>query len=249
MIERHPRAALLLLAAALAAAAPARGGDLEVSPILVELSGAGRTAILQVRNGGLSPMRYQVRAFAWEQKPDGAMELTPTRELVPFPPLLELAPGERRNVRVGTQATAASVERAWRLFVEELPRAETPEGATRVAVLTRVGIPVFLAPAKRVAKAELALLEPAPGRVRAALRNPGSVRLRPAAVTFALVAKDGARLLERPLDAWYVLAGGERIYEVEVPPDVCARAAEAVVTAGLDGGVLEARAADPCRAP
>jgi fimbrial chaperone protein len=135
------------------------------------------------------------------------------------------------------------------VFVEELPRADAAEGASRISVLTRVGIPVFLAPSRRVSKAELAFLPPEAGRIRASLRNGGTVRLRPSTVTLAVLSADGARLLERALDGWYVLAGGERVYEVEVPPELCARAAEAVITAALDGGTVEARAAGACRGP
>ncbi|HSD21072.1 MAG TPA: fimbria/pilus periplasmic chaperone, partial [Anaeromyxobacter sp.] len=211
----RPAARALLVAAALAPAA-ARGGDLDISPVNVELSANARTALMSLRNGGAAPARYQLRAYAWAQKPDGAMDLSPTRELVVFPPLLELAPGEARNVRLGTDAAPGAAERTWRVFIEELPRAATAEDAARVKVLTRIGVPVFLAPAAPVARGELVFLARDGARVRLALRNTGTVRLRPAAVSVALLAADGARVFEKALDPWYVLAGGERVYEVEV---------------------------------
>lgn len=247
MIRRAARAIRALLAAAALAPAAARAGALDVSPVSVELTGKARTALMTLRNGDGAPVRYQLRAHTWAQKPDGAMDLTPTRELVVFPPLLELAPGEERNVRIGTDAAPAATERTWRLFIEELPRAETAEDATRVKVLTRVGVPVFLAPTKAVERGELAFLSRDGTRVRLALRNTGTVRLRPRSVRLALVAADGTSVLERSLDVWYVLAGGERVYEVDVPAEACARAATVVATAALERGVLEARAAGACR--
>jgi fimbrial chaperone protein len=249
MNMRRPACAALLLAAALVAPGATRAGDLELSPILVELSARSRTALVTLRNGGSAPMRYQVRAFSWDQKADGGMELTPTRELVLFPPLLELAPGESRNLRVGTQSEPGAAERTWRIFVEELPRADDADAANRVQVLTRVGVPVFLAPTRRLSKVELVFLPPEPGRVRLALRNGGSVRVRPSAVKLALVAADGSPVLEKTLDAWYVLAGGQRIYEVELPEGACAGAATAVASATLESGAIEARAAGACRGP
>jgi fimbrial chaperone protein len=248
MNERRLRA--LLLAAALSAPAAARAGELEIAPIHVELSGAARSATVVLRNGGDAPARYELRALDWAQKPDGGMELSPTRELVVFPPLLELAPGASRTIRLGTEVRPSATERAWRLLIEELPRGDDAAGASRVAVLTRVGVPVFLVPAKAAAKAELAFLPADGNRIRVRLQNRGSTRLRPRAAALKVVGPDGSPLLERALDAWYVLAGGERIYEVETPAEVCALAAEAVVTAALETGVLEARAAPvPCRAP
>jgi len=243
--------ALAVLASALALALaprPARAGDVEVSPILIELSGRSRTALVSIRNAGGAPMRYQARAYAWAQGTDGVMDLAPARDLVVFPPLLELQAGEARNLRVGSDAAPGAAERAWRLVVEELPRADVAPG-TQVQVLTRVGVPVFLAPARPAAKGELALLARDGARIRFTLRNTGTVRLRPSAVTLALRAEGGATVHEQRLEPWYVLAGGERIYEVAVPAAACAKAAEVVLTAALEAGAIEARAPGACRAP
>lgn len=241
------RVALAL--AAFLAPAIAGAANLELAPTAVELSDQTRTALVTLRNAGSTPMRYQIRAYAWAQKPDGEMQLTPTRDLVLFPPLVELAPGETRNVRVGTRAAAGDSERTWRIFIEELPRADDAAPAARVQVLTRIGVPVFLAPPKRVERGEIAFLPGSPGRVRFALRNTGTVRLRPSGVALALVGADGKRLEEKSLEAWYVLAGGERIYEADVPADACGHAAAAVATASLEVGAIEQRLAGPCRAP
>ncbi|WP_242343675.1 fimbrial biogenesis chaperone [Anaeromyxobacter terrae] len=243
------RAARALLVLAALAPTAARAGDLDVSPVNVELSGGARTALMSLRNGGGAPARYQIRAYRWAQKPDGAMDLSPTRELAVFPPLLELAAGEARSLRIGTDVAPAAAERTWRIFIEELPRAESAEDAAHVRVLTRIGVPVFLAPTARVERGELAFLGRDGSRVRFALRNPGTVRLRPRSVSLALVAADGARLFERSLEAWYVLAGGERVYEVEVPAEACARAATVVASAALERGAIEARAPGACRDP
>ncbi len=241
------------LAAALAlagAALQASAADLEVSPVVVELGAGRRTAILTVRNAGADPARFQARAFTWSNGTDGAMKLAPTRELAVFPPLLELAPGESRNLRLGTEAPALAVERAWRITVEELPREDAPRAGNRVQVLTRVGLPVFLAPAAEpVARGEVGFLERAGGKVRFALRNTGTVRLRPSAVALALVSGKGEALFEAQLQPWYVLPREQRIYEVEPPPGACERAAEMVVTVQLESGTLTGRAPGACRGP
>ncbi len=236
--------------AALAAARPAPAAEIEVSPVVVELGPRQRTALLTVRNAGAEPARFQAKAFTWTNGADGAMKLAPTREVAVFPPLLELAPGEVRNLRVGTDAPVAAAERAWRLTVEELPREDAPGSGVRVRVLTRVGLPVFLAPASPpIARGEVVFVERANGRIRFTVRNTGTVRLRPSAVRLALVSGQGETVFERALEPWYLLAREERIYEVEPPPGACERAAEMVATVQLETGPITGRAPRACRGP
>jgi hypothetical protein len=61
-----------------------------------------------------------------------------------------------------------------------------------------------------------------------------NVHVRPAGVRLALRDAAGATLDGRALDAWYVLAAGERAYAVELPAEACGRAAwvEVEVEAG-----------------
>ncbi len=233
---------------ALAAAGAASAGELEIAPVLVELGPTARTALVTVRNAGAATARYQVKGFEWGQSPDGQMALSPAGELVLFPPLVELQPGESRNVRVGTSAAPGQRERSWRVFVEEMPRAEEA-GASRVQVLTRVGIPVFLEPQARASRGEVAFLARDGRNVRFAVRNLGTVRLRPQEVRLVLKAPDGKVAFEKVLDAWYVLAGGERVYDVEVPPEACARGEEIAAVAILEAGTLEARTTGSCGGP
>jgi fimbrial chaperone protein len=224
--------------------------DLEVSPVVVEFAAGRRTAILTLRNGGAAPARFQAKALTWSNGTDGAMRLAPTREVAVFPPLLELAPGESRNVRVGTDVPATPVERAWRLTVEELPREDAPPDGMRVRVLTRVGLPVFLAPEGRpVSRGEVVFLERANGKIRFTIRNTGTVRLRPTAVALALVTARGEVVFEKQLEPWYVLAHEDRIYEIQPPPGACERAAEMIVTVQLERGALTGRAPGACRGP
>lgn len=240
----------LLLASALVLAPPvARAADLEISPVLVDLSAQRRTALLTLRNAGSGAARFQAKAFAWSQKADGAMQLEPTRAVVLFPPLLELEPGESRTLRVGTDVPPDEVERSWRVLVEELPFREQAPSGVGVRVLTRVGLPVFLAPRREPRRTgEIAFLDRNGKRVLFALRNSGTVRMQPTAIALALVSARGEKVFEKQLEAWYVLAREERVYDVEVPRDACAKAAEVVVTATLGSGDLVGRAAGACRA-
>jgi fimbrial chaperone protein len=239
------RASCAVFAAALCAAAvvfpaSARAGEIEVSPVLVELDAARRSAIVSIRNTAQAPARYQVRAYAWGQDDQGTMQLGDTKDVVFFPPLVELASGEERKLRIGVSAAPAAAEKTYRVFVEELPPPESPDAPGQVRVLTRIGVPIFFAPTKTVTKGEAAFLSAGAGRAELRIRNPGTVRLRPSAVTLHGVAADGTRTFETALHPWYVLAGGERQYQAEIPKDACARTRELRVTVALDPAPLEA---------
>jgi fimbrial chaperone protein len=206
--------------------APARGGELEVSPILVELEAGRRTSLLSVRNGSQGRMRYQIRAFSWAQDLDGKMQLDPTSDVVVFPPLLELAPGEARKIRIGTSAVPGPQERSYRVFIEEMPFAETPGAGPQVRVLTRVGIPLFVSPQRVDSRGEVAILSVGGGRMSFTVRNTGTVRLRPTAIEVSGIGPDGENTFTTPVDPWYVLARGERHYEAELPKESCGRTRE-----------------------
>lgn len=235
----------LVPALALLAPAPARGADVQVSPVVVELDARARSGILTVKNASQEKVRYQVSAFSWRQDAAGKMELLPTQELVVFPLLLEIAPGESRNVRVGLATAPGQAEKTYRVFVEQLPPAESPEQTGQVRILMRVGVPVFVAPATRVTKRDVAFTAVAAGRASVLVRNTGTVRIRPTNVRVVGLDAQGEPAFTVPLVAWYVLAGDERAYEAQLPADACprARTLRAIVTD--ESGDLEATIALP----
>jgi fimbrial chaperone protein len=248
---RLPAHAALLLALVALVGAPtaARAAELSVSPILVELSARTPTALLTLRNEGARPVRLQVQTHAWSQDATGEMALPATQELVAYPPILELAPGASRNVRIGTTARTDAAERSFRLIVEELPAAQTDAAGAAVHVLTRLSIPVFVAPVAPQAKAELSATREG-RRVRFTLRNTGTVRVRPSSIRAALRGDDDRALETREEQAWYVLAGGVRDYEIEVPATTCPATRRVELTVLLEHETLTASAPvppDACR--
>jgi fimbrial chaperone protein len=215
---------LLLGLNALLGPAPARAADFTVNPIRIVLTGPAQSAILTVQNTSTEALRFQLNAFAWAQDAAGGMVLTPTTEIIFFPRLLALAPGEQRIVRVGTSATAGAIERTYRIFVEELPppsQAGTPPGQVRV--LARMGIPIFVAP--RAGRAELKLTPPTqqPGRLRFELRNTGSKHAIPQSIRVRGQGPMGETVWEGEQPGWYILAGEQRVYEHPLTREECVK--------------------------
>jgi fimbrial chaperone protein len=241
-----PRPLVAAVVAALAwALAPgrARAADLQINPVLVTLAPGEKSALVALRNGGAETARFEVKLYAWEQTAAGEMKLAPTGDLVAFPALLTIPPGETRNLRVGATAGFGPVERAYRLFVEELPPPPRPQGSPGVQVLSRIGIPVFLAPPRAEERVAVEGLRAQGGQVRFSLANRGNVHVRPSAVKVVGRDEAGAAVLERSLDAWYVLPGGERAYAVELPAEDCRRLRALAVEVLLPHGPLRAEAA------
>lgn len=217
-------ALLLLLAATTVAPRAARAADFTVNPIQIFLSAQTQSAILTIQNTSTEPLRFQLNAFAWAQDTAGQMQLTPTTEVIFFPRLLTLAPNEQRIVRVGASGPPGPVERTYRIFVEELPpstQQSAPPGQVRV--LARMGIPIFVD--ARAGRAELRLGPAAlqSGRATFELRNAGTKHVVPLDIRLQGLDAAGATVWERSQDAWYILAGDRRIYEVPVEREDCAR--------------------------
>lgn len=213
----------------LAAVAPASAATFTVNPTQIFLSGRTTTALLTLKNDSDESLRFQLTAFAWQQTPSGELELTPTRDVVFFPALLTLGPKEERRIRVGTSVTASTQERTYRIFVEELPPADGSTPGSAVRVLTKMGIPIFIRPATETASANLRDLNVRNGALHFTVANNGTVHFVPQKVVVRGVASNGERVFERDVQAWYILAGGRREFDVEVPSGNCARIATLLV--------------------
>lgn len=205
---------------------PAAAASFTVTPIQLFLGPGATSALLTVENKSAETVRFQVSANAWNQGSRGEIELAPTEDVVFFPTLLAIEPGKQRKIRVGVSKPAEGVERTYRIFVEELPSAEKSAVAgnrSEVKVLTRMGIPIFVRPARisRGGSVESPLLQG--GELKFRVRNTGNVAFTLLSVRISGTAEGGATSLEKQAEGWYVLAGGVREYEIPLPPADCAR--------------------------
>ncbi|MFO0749337.1 MAG: fimbria/pilus periplasmic chaperone [Myxococcota bacterium] len=205
----------LLASLLLPLAAPAHAGNFQASPVRVDLSEAARSVLVQLVNRGAEPVRLQVTTFTWGEGRDGTMQLAPSDDIVVFPSLLELAPGESRKIRVGMSAVPSDRERSYRMIVEELPAATVARGT--VAIRMRLSLPVFAGPAR--ARPQLSVDAPRlSGRsVALSLANNGQAHLKVGAISVS-GERDGHAPVTTNLVGWYLLPGGRRDYRVELPP-------------------------------
>ena len=207
-----------------------------VTPIRLTLERSSASALLTLTNESTETLRFQISAFGWAQDPTGKMQLEPTKDILFFPALVTLEAGAERKVRVSAKATPGPVEKTYRIFFEELPPLVTPESneGAQVRILTKMGVPIFLAPEKPVEQAAIAGGAVAQGTLRFDVRNDGNVRFAVQSVKVRGLGPDDKPLFERQLDGWYVLGGTHRGYQLAIPPDVCPSLKSIDITAQTD---------------
>src|SRR5437868_14086107 len=206
----------------------------KVTPVRVTFSGPS-SALLTLKNESDQPLRFQISSFAWSQDPKGEVQLAPTEDIVFFPALLSLNPGEERKVRVAATVAAKEVEKTYRIFFEELPPLERPENSgAQVRILTKMGIPIFVSPAKANAAPSIGSVKLEKGTLAFDVANSGNAHFALEGVKLQGVGANGEPLFDRQLEGWYVLAGTPRTYSVEIPAGTCSKLKKIVIEAQTD---------------
>lgn len=210
-------AAAAMLAAALAAPAPAIAGSLQVDPIRLEINAGRRTATVRVTNQEQVPVAIRAYALTWTQI-DGEDRYEDTSAIIVSPPIFTIPAGATQLIRVGLRNPSAE-PRAFRLMVEEVPQA-SPGGGVQVAL--RLNLPLFISMEPGTA-ADLAwsASRGADGRwtVEASNRGRTYVRVEPASAKAATGVDFAA-----DVNLGVVLPGSRRRWGVGTDPAIADRA-------------------------
>ncbi len=236
----------LLAAVAGLCPAEAAASSYTVNPTRVYLNANAGSALVTLRNESAAPLRMQVKAQRWAQSLEGEIQLSPTDDLIVFPALLTLKPGEERKIRVATAIAFGAVEQTYRLYVEELPptTTEQTEGAA-VRILTRMGVPVFLQPARPQAAALVRDLGLSGGRLTFQLANTGNSHFLPSSVIVRGFAANGTSVGDWSLNGWYVLAGSARAFALAIDRSACERVRSLLVEVTVEQTVIKSPLTTP----
>jgi fimbrial chaperone protein len=205
----------LLVCAALAA--PVNASTFNIAPIRAELAGGHRTEALTIANADDAPVVVQVRVVAWSQK-DGAEKLEDTHELLATPPVLQIPANGQQIVRVALRREPdPSQELTYRVIFEEVPQA-APQDFVGLRVALRLSIPVFVAPLRGKANAELAWESRwlPNGQLELAATNSGSGHLQ---ITDFEARFPGSLMPLRGESSKYVLPGSRMSWTLTPPAD------------------------------
>ncbi|MGA6826881.1 fimbrial biogenesis chaperone [Nitrospira sp. NS4] len=220
-----------------------RTSTFNVSPLKVVLSGKSNSALLEIANQSTDSLRLQLSVVAWDQSPSGEMLLTGTDDIVLFPPLLTVAPGEKRKIRLGAVTPRGTTEKTYRIVLEELPSLQTaPADGAQIRVLTRMTIPVFLQPSKIVVSGQIDGLTMRQKNAGFEIRNTGNTHFLAQHIQLTGLGEAGQPITTQDIEGWYILAGGSRRYDVPLSTEHCRGLKSLTVQAQTEAGPLKAQA-------
>ena len=221
-----------------------RTSSFNVSPLKIVLSGKSSSALLEITNQSPEPLRLQLSVSAWDQSPAGEILLSATDDVVLFPPLLTVEPGEKRKIRLGAVTPRGVTEKTYRIVVEELPPAkpEETEGGV-IRVLTRMTIPVFLEPLnKKTVSGEIVNLTLRNGTASFDVKNTGNAHFSVQHIELVGVGTSGEPIVKQGIEGWYVLTNTSRRYDIRLSSADCRNLKTVTVEAQSEAGPLKARA-------
>jgi hypothetical protein len=86
-----------------------------------------------------------------------------------------------------------------------------------------MGIPIFVQPAQVVLQGDIEVIAVRQGKLSLQVRNRGNVHFVEQAIRVRGLGTAGDSLFDHQEAGWYVLAGGFRIHELELPKEPCAK--------------------------
>jgi fimbrial chaperone protein len=213
-------AACVVLGCSLLAPDTSVAGLFGISPIRIDLDRQNKTDSITVSNDEADrSLDMQTKLYAWTQNEKGEDIYTESNDLVFFPRIFSVEKEDKRVVRVGLKVPGGATEKAYRLFVEELPPKPDPErkGAQIVFVL-RFGIAVFVRPDKEQLAGNIEAVEGGPGNAAIVIHNTGNANFQ--IQSLALRSENG---YEKEVAGGYVLSGATRRFNAAFPADICAK--------------------------
>jgi fimbrial chaperone protein len=212
---------------ALFAWASAQAGEFSVNPIRLDLGPAARSGALTVTNDGKIPLGFQLQAMEWVQDDQGKDQYLETRDLIFFPKILTVEPGQEGVVRVGIKAPIVPSEKTYRIFIEEMPGNAQRSDAkgTQIAFLIRFGAPVFVEPVKAEDGLEVTALKMAGGALTFQARNSGNRHQMVQAIELRGTDAAGKEVYATKLADRYILAHAAKPYTASIAAEPCSKLA------------------------
>jgi fimbrial chaperone protein len=198
----------------------AHAGLFGISPIRLDLDRQAKTDSIAISNDDPErKLEIQTRLFEWTQDADGNDVYVESNDLVYFPRILAIEKQEQRVIRVGLKVPAVAKEKAYRLFVEELPPpADAEKKGAQILFLLRFGVPIFVRPEKEQLAAVIDRIDAAPGNAVVVVRNTGNQNFQ----IQSLVLRADAGF-EKEIVGGYILAEATKRLGVAIPPDLCTK--------------------------
>ena len=204
-------------------------GSIVLTPTTIVLGPGDLAASLTVRNETDGVASFTVRPYLWRNSATGDMQVDATDDLMVYPEIVTLQPGESRRIRLGDRRRDEQVmaERSYRLLLDSVPEPTVGRSAGGLTVRTRLqfSLPVFIQPKDRTARVSIQSPSVAAGRAEFTLVNAGRLHVTPTKIEVAGLGAAGDVVWTRAMRPWYLLAGEVRRFSVDVSGAECRRTA------------------------
>ncbi|MBE7939694.1 molecular chaperone [Ramlibacter aquaticus] len=217
---------------------PVRASEFSVAPVRLELNATLRSGALVVRNDSQESIGFQVDAMEWTQDAQGADRYTSSNDLIFFPKILSVEPGQESVIRVGARKPVVQAEKTYRLFIQEMPKPNALSQATgpgaQVSLLLRFGAPIFVTPVQATDDAELQVASLDKGVLKLSAHNTGNRHQVIEGIHLRGLGADGKELYAMTLADRYLLAGTTKAFSTTLDAATCRALASIEVTLKTD---------------
>jgi fimbrial chaperone protein len=199
-----------------------------ITPVKISLDRATNSQDIEINNDNpTEKLRLQIDTYTWQQNSKGEALLSPTREVVAFPALLEIPANTKRTVRVGVRVPPGVEEKTYRVIVKQLRNstigqtADVPQRQSALSFLLNMSLPVYVNPINVSKKAELGSRTLMGGKLRFTIANTGNVRIEPGEASLKALTADGAVVGNTKIALGSILANVKREFILDLPQSQC----------------------------
>lgn len=210
----------------------------KVTPVKLFFNPGTKTDVIRISNLGDNTLTVQLNAKKWTQDPTGLDQYEATKDIVFFPKIVTIDREEERIIRVGYQGKMdAASEQTYRLFLQELPVIKPGEVALKFALT--MGVPIFIEPVKEIKKSSIEGLSFSKGILNVKIKNNGNRHFIVGEITASGLDGRGKGIFKTSGKGWYVLAGAEKTFQVNIPESDCQKASKLDVTVEVEQNLLK----------
>ncbi|SEH05020.1 fimbrial biogenesis chaperone [Candidatus Venteria ishoeyi] len=209
---------------------PVFSANLAISPTSVVLSPKHNTSSLTFTNRSNKPVNLQLFLKTWHQDELGKTQLSDSRDVVVFPKMLKIEPGQERPIRVGFRGKWPKIERSFRIFADELPTFNAEKGTTGVFFPVRLSIPLFVRDQSDVLSPEIKLdsAQTYQGQLRLGVQNQGRQHVALSKISVKLQDQHGQTIGDLQDSGGRILAQGLVFFDIPLAVGVCKKLHTAV---------------------
>lgn len=199
------------------------GGAFRAMPLKLHIDSKSKTEVLRVVNEGAETVTVQIDAKHWSLDGAGQDIYGDAPDIVVFPKMATIQPGETQVIRIGYTGGPATREKTYRLFVQELPVSKPGETALKFAIT--LSLPVFVAPEQEIIKWSAEVEGLAQESLRVKVNNGGNRHVMIKKLIATGFDASGTIVFTQEAAGWYTLSGKSRLHTVNVPYQECLKAA------------------------